>query len=172
MQLEPGTTLGHYEILAPLGAGWARCIERRTPSFPSRGLFPTFLYLPPHAGSHYDQPIPEKRAIATLRAVGRNGDRIRKHPMLRHLDLPPLGADGRGGPLLTKTLLISALSAGGSDDGPQLVARDKLTGEEVAAVDLPAGALGTPMTYMIDGKQYIALTIAGPVPELIALALP
>ena len=29
------------------------------------------------------------------------------------------------------------------------------------------------MTYLLDGRQYIALTIGGsPVPELIALALP
>ena len=103
-----------------------------------------------------------------------NGDRIRNHPMLRHLDLPPLGGDSEDhGPLLTKTLLISALSAGGANDGPQLVARDKATGEVLAAIDLPRGALGTPMTYMLDGRQYIALTIGGePVPELIALALP
>ena len=55
-----------------------------------------------------------------------NGDRIRNHPMLRDLDLPPLGGDGRGGPLLTKTLLFSALSAGGTDDalfaGPKTAA--------------------------------------------------
>ena len=103
-----------------------------------------------------------------------NGDRIRNHPMLRRLDLPPLGGDSEDhGPLLTPTLLISALSAGGADDGPQLVARDKATGEVVAAIDLPRGALGTPMTYLLDGRQYIALTIGGsPVPELIALALP
>jgi quinoprotein glucose dehydrogenase len=30
-----------------------------------------------------------------------NGDRIRRHRMLRHLKLPPLGGDGRGNPLLT-----------------------------------------------------------------------
>ena len=103
-----------------------------------------------------------------------NGDRIRNHPLLRDLDLPPLGGDSEDhGPLLTKTLLISALSAGGANDGPQLVARDKATGEVLAAIDLPRGALGTPMTYMLDGRQYIALTIGGePVPELIALALP
>ena len=103
-----------------------------------------------------------------------NGDRIRNHPLLRDLDLPPLGGDSEDhGPLLTRTLLISALSAGGTNDGPQLVARDKATGEVLAAIDLPRGALGTPMTYMLDGRQYIALTIGGePVPELIALALP
>ena len=101
-----------------------------------------------------------------------NGDRIRNHPMLRDLDLPPLGGDGRGNPLLTKTLLITALSAGGAAGGPRLVAYDKATGEELGAVDLPRGAIGTPMTYMLDGRQYIALTIGGSPPELIAFALP
>ncbi len=101
-----------------------------------------------------------------------DGERYRRHPMLRDLDLPPLGGEGHGGPLLTKTLLISALSAGGSDRGPRLVARDKATGAIVASVDLPAGAIGTPMTYLHEGRQYIALTVGGDVPELIALALP
>ena len=44
--------------------------------------------------------------------------------------------------------------------------------EIVGSVDLPAGAIGTPMTYMHAGTQYIALTVGGDVPELIALALP
>ncbi len=108
-----------------------------------------------------------------MRPLG-DGDRIRNLPMLRDLDLPPLGGDsGRIGPVLTKTLLIHALTAGGTDDGPRLVAFDKLTGEEIASVDLPGGAIGTPMTYMSGGRQYIALTVGGGrVPELIALALP
>ena len=101
-----------------------------------------------------------------------DGDRYRNHPLLRHLDLPPLGGEGHAGPLLTKTLLVSALSAGGSDGGPRLVARDKASGAIVGAIDLPAGAIGTPMTYLHEGRQYIALTIGGDVPELIALALP
>ena len=101
-----------------------------------------------------------------------DGDRVRNNPRLRDLNLPPVGGDGRGGPVLTKTLFISALTAGGTTGGPRLVARDKTTGAELASIDLPAGAIGTPMTYMLDGKQYIALTIGGDVPELIALALP
>ena len=101
-----------------------------------------------------------------------NGDRYRNLPMLRDLDLPPLGGDGRGGPVLTKTLLINALTAGGSNGGPRLVAYDKATGDIVGSVDLPGGALGTPMTYMLDGRQYIALTVGGRVPELIAFTLP
>jgi quinoprotein glucose dehydrogenase len=102
-----------------------------------------------------------------------NGDRIRNHPMLRDLDLPPLGGDwGRTGPLLTKTLLIQALVAGGTTGGPRLVAYDKTTGAEVASLDIPSGALGAPMTYLLDGKQHIAMTVGGRVPGLIALTLP
>ena len=74
--------------------------------------------------------------------------------------------------MLTKTLLISALSAGGTEDGPRLVARDKTSGAIVGSIDLPAGGIGTPMTYMLGGKQYLALTVGGEIPELIALSLP
>jgi quinoprotein glucose dehydrogenase len=101
-----------------------------------------------------------------------DGDRFRNHPLLRDLDLPPLGGEGHGGPVITKTLLVSALSAGGADGGPRLIARDKTSGQIVGSVDLPAGAIGTPMTYLHEGTQYIALTIGGDIPELIALALP
>ena len=101
------------------------------------------------------------------------GDRFRNHPMLRDLDLPPLGGDaGRSGPLLTKTLLIYALTTGGSDGGPGLVAYDKATGAELASVDLPGGALGAPMTYLLDGRQHIAITVGGTVSGLISLRLP
>ena len=94
--------------------------------------------------------------------------------MLKDLNLPPLGGESStSGPLLTKALLISALTAGGRGGGPRLVARDKATGKEIGSVDLPGIAIGTPMTYMIGDKQYIALTVGGnPVPELVALALP
>ena len=102
------------------------------------------------------------------------GERVRSHPMLRDLDLPSLGGDGsRSGPLVTPTMLIYALTTGGTAGGPRLIAVDKSNGEELASVDIPRGAIGTPMTYLLDGRQYIALTVGGsPVPELIALALP
>jgi quinoprotein glucose dehydrogenase len=101
-----------------------------------------------------------------------NGDRYRNHPLLRDLNLPPLGGDGVGGPVLTKTLLVSALSAGSSNGGPRLVARSKETGEELGSVDLPTGAIGTPMTYMVDGRQYFAVAIGGRPPQMVAFALP
>ena len=101
-----------------------------------------------------------------------DGDRFRNHPLLRDLDLPPLGGDNAiNGPLLTKTLLIYCLTAGGTNGGPRLVAYDKTDGRELASVDLPTGAIGTPMTYQLDGRQYIALTVGGG-PRLIAFSLP
>ena len=101
-----------------------------------------------------------------------DGDRFRNHPLLRDLDLPPLGGDNAiNGPLLTKTLLIYCLTAGGTGGGPRIVAYDKTNGVELASVDLPSGAIGTPMTYQVDGRQYIALTVGGG-PRLIAFALP
>lgn len=76
----------------------------------------------------------------------------------------------------TLNVLIYALTTGGSTGGPRLVAYDKATGKEVASVDLPGAAIGTPMTYLLNGKQYIAITVQGrmatDVPELVALALP
>jgi quinoprotein glucose dehydrogenase len=101
-----------------------------------------------------------------------DGDRVRNHPLLRDLNLPPVGGDGVGGPVLTKTLVVSALTAGSSNGGPRLVARSKDTGEELGSVDLPTGAIGTPMTYMVDGQQYIAVAIGGRPPEMIAFKLP
>jgi quinoprotein glucose dehydrogenase len=105
------------------------------------------------------------------------GDRIRNNPRLKPLNLPPVGGDiTLSGPLLTKTLLIYALTTGGTTGGPRLVAFDKGTGKELASADLPGSAIGTPMTYSVGGKQYIAITVQGrtptEIPELIALALP
>ena len=52
-----------------------------------------------------------------------DGNSVRHHPMLKALNLPPVGGDSTlSGPLLTKTLLISALTRGGTKDGPRLVA--------------------------------------------------
>ena len=101
-----------------------------------------------------------------------DGNRYRHNPLLRDLDLPPLGGDGAGGPLVTKTLLVSGLNAGGIGDGPRLIARDKATGEILGSVDLPGRPIGTPMTYLHEGRQYIALTVGGEIPALVAVALP
>ena len=65
------------------------------------------------------------------------------------------------------------MTAGGTDGGPRLGAYNKATGEVVGSVDLPSGALGTPMTYMAGGKQYIVAAYGtGAEAGLVALTLP
>jgi quinoprotein glucose dehydrogenase len=102
------------------------------------------------------------------------GERVRSNPRLRDLNLPPVGGDGdAAGPLVTKTLLFYPLTAGGVSNGPRLVAYDKASGMDVGWVALPSPAIGTPMTYMVAGKQYISLAVRGAtVPEIVTFALP
>lgn len=88
-------------------------------------------------------------------------------------DVGPLGAGG-GGPLLTKTLLFVGQGAGGRGaraEGAQNLIRayDKATGKVVAEIVIPAPPSGTPMTYLADGKQYIALATQDA--HIVALAL-
>jgi len=55
-----------------------------------------------------------------------------------------------------------------------LRAYDKATGKEVGAVYMPAPQTGSPMTYMLNGKQYIVVAVsgAGHSGELVAFKLP
>jgi quinoprotein glucose dehydrogenase len=55
-----------------------------------------------------------------------------------------------------------------------LRALDKATGVEVGAVSMPAPQSGSPMTYMLNNRQYIVVAISGGVysGELLALRLP
>ena len=42
-----------------------------------------------------------------------------------------------------------------------LRAYDKASGKELGAVFMSAPQSGTPMTYMVDGRQYIVVAISG-----------
>ena len=54
-----------------------------------------------------------------------------------------------------------------------LRAYDKDTGEDVGAVNMPAKQTGSPMSYMINGKQFIVVAVSGvDGGELLAYALP
>ena len=54
-----------------------------------------------------------------------------------------------------------------------LKAIDKATGETVHKIELPGIPQGAPMSYMIDGKQYISIASGGGTDaSLITLALP
>jgi quinoprotein glucose dehydrogenase len=106
-------------------------------------------------------------------------DNVRNHPALKGLNIPRTGRQSNTiGVLLTKTLMIAGepgtFTVPDGRQGAMLRAYDKPTGREVGAVYLPAGQTGTPMTYMLKGKQYIVLAVAGQgfPGELLAFRLP
>ena len=93
---------------------------------------------------------------------------VRSHPALAGVELPPLGG-GLDLVLVTKTLLLSAQPTPNESGFFPLVARDKLTGEVIAEIELPGRAIGPPVTYLFEGEQYIAVTVRGTPPELVVL---
>ena len=111
-------------------------------------------------------------------AHGETPDAIRNHPALKGLKIPRTGMIGKIGPLTTKSLVICGDSQTYTDEtgrrGARLRAYDKTTGEEKGAVFMPAEQSGSPMTYMLGGKQYIVLAIGGRTftSEFIAFRLP
>ena len=119
------------------------------------------------------------------------GNGPRNHPLLRDLDLPPLGdhIDGQN-VLLTKTLLFASVWRrdrrtggrltpswdpwGDPDAGRKLVyAFDKQSGNLLHVVEMDGFSASAPMTYLHDGKQYIVMAVGGNEDnELVALSLP
>ena len=101
---------------------------------------------------------------------GAGSAQVESSPALEGIDLPPLGGGGRHAVLVTSSLLIHGQNAG---YGPLLVARNKETGAEMATIEIPANPSGAPMSYSVDGRQYIAISVgSSPVPELVVYALP
>jgi quinoprotein glucose dehydrogenase len=121
-----------------------------------------------------------------------NGDGPRNHPLLKPLNLPPLGSPGRSSPLVTKTLVFlgegsTVMAALGSRlrpemppslapgaGGNKLRAFNKATGAILWEMELPAGVTGAPMTYLFEGKQYLVMATGSRDGggELVALSLP
>jgi quinoprotein glucose dehydrogenase len=101
-------------------------------------------------------------------AHGETPDSVRNNPALKGLNIPRTGQSGAVGALVTKTLVIvgepqaTALPgrAGGAR-GAMLRAYDKATGREAGAVYMPAQQSGTPMTYMLNGRQYVIVAVSG-----------
>ena len=110
---------------------------------------------------------------------GETPDVIRNHPALKGLKIPRTGQETWNvGTLVTKTLVIAGdglvTTAPDHPRGAMLRAYDKATGKEVGAVYMPAPESGSPMTYMLNGKQYIVIAVSGGnySGEYIAFSLP
>ncbi|RPI54903.1 MAG: pyrroloquinoline quinone-dependent dehydrogenase [Acidobacteria bacterium] len=110
-----------------------------------------------------------------------NGDTyewIKTHPALKGVTIPKTGRADEGGIVVTKTLAFAGqgcgLFRGGGGGGPMFYAYDKMTGAVVHELELPANTCGNPMTYMVNGKQYIVVAVGAQnfPAELVALSLP
>jgi quinoprotein glucose dehydrogenase len=98
-------------------------------------------------------------------AHGETLDSVTNHPLLKGVKIPRTGRIGPIGTLTTRTLVISGESGfttfPNGQRGGVLRAYDKATGEDVADLVMPAPQTGSPMTYMLDGKQYLIVAISG-----------
>ena len=67
--------------------------------------------------------------------------------------------------LVTKTLVVMGdpqiTTTAEHPRGAMLRAYDKATGRDVGAVWMPAPQSGSPMTYMVDGRQFIVVAVSG-----------
>ena len=111
-------------------------------------------------------------------AHGETPDNVRNNPALKGLTIPRTGRAGIIGVLTTKSLVIAGeagfFTTPSGARGAMLRAYDKATGNEVGAVYMPAPQSGSPMTYMLNGQQYIVVAISGNgyPGELLAFRLP
>ncbi len=109
---------------------------------------------------------------------GETPDNVRNYPALKGMTIPRTGQPGLVGVLTTKSLVIAGepmftMTSTGAR-GAMLRAYDKASGKEVGAVYMPAPQSGSPMTYMLNGQQYIVIAVSGrDFPgELVAFRLP
>jgi quinoprotein glucose dehydrogenase len=95
---------------------------------------------------------------------GDTPDNVRNHPALKGLTIPKTGQNGNVGLVVTRTLVVSGdvlvTTTPEHPRGAMLRAYDKRTGKEAGAVYMPAPQSGSPMTYMLDGKQYIVVAVS------------
>jgi quinoprotein glucose dehydrogenase len=118
------------------------------------------------------------------------GDGPRNHPLLKDLNLPPMGLPMRNAALVTKSLLFVMPGSGNLGGGRNLPiggrpltkmaieptkirALDKATGATLWEFEPPSRPLAAPMTYMLQGKQYLVVAAGGGLnAELIAFTVP
>ena len=120
----------------------------------------------------------DRGEIVWQAAHGETPDAVRNSAALKGIDVPRTGQSSSVGTLVTKSLVIAGdpqvTTTTSRPRGAMLRAYDKATGKEVGAVYMPAAQSGSPMTYMVNGKQYIVVAISGGAysGEYLAFSLP
>jgi quinoprotein glucose dehydrogenase len=97
---------------------------------------------------------------------GETPDYVRNNPALKGMDIPRTGQVGFNiGTLVTSSLVIAGdgmvTTTADHPRGAMLRAYDQNNGKEVGAVWMPAQQSGSPMTFMVKGKQYIIVAVSG-----------
>jgi quinoprotein glucose dehydrogenase len=130
---------------------------------------PDFPYMPPYVSKTWDKLTDQdgypaiKPPWGTLNAIDLNtGDYVWRVPLGEYPELTkkgvsPTGTESYGGPLATAGGLV--FIAGTRD--AKIRAFDKATGKVVWEYRLPAAGFATPITYEVDGKQYIVIAAGG-----------
>jgi len=120
-----------------------------------------------------------KGAIKWQIAHGETPDFVRNNPALKGITIPRTGQSTyQIGTLVTKTLVVAGenqtTTTPDRPRGAMLRAYDKQTGAEVGAVFMPGPQSGSPMTYSVNGKQYIIVATSGGTStgEYVAYTLP
>ncbi len=178
------------EICARSGASWLAPIPSRLTRLrrsTNNGPNPLAAALPGWIATHQESsPYGtisainlDKGEIVWQIAHGETPDFVRNHPALKGLNIPRTGQPGYDtGTMVTKSLVVAGdgmvTTTADHPRGAMLRAYDKMTGKEVGAVFLPAPQSGSPMTYMVNGKQYIVVAVSGGnySGEYIAFSLP
>ena len=101
-----------------------------------------------------------------MKPAGYTPDRIKDLPALDGMDIGNTGSGAVGQMVATGNMLMYSNVA--SDGTPHLFALDKNTGEELAAVEVPAGTRYGMSSWVHEGKQYVILQTGS---TLTALAL-
>jgi quinoprotein glucose dehydrogenase len=112
-----------------------------------------------------------KGEYAWIVPLGTTPDRVKQNPALQGVNLPNTGGLSLHATMLvTKTVLIAGEGWGGEH---MVRAYDKKTGAVVGEVAIPGMMGSMPMSYMVNGKQYIAFTVGMPMEpaEVVALTL-
>jgi quinoprotein glucose dehydrogenase len=169
-------------------------VRKPRPGESSYDYFGEFRYLPGPRGLPLFKP-PFGSIVAIDMNSGEHRWRIpvgraELFPSMQQLGIRErLGFPSRSFALITKTVMIVVqsgyfgtprLPAGGTrriadlhDFDPHLWVYDKTSGAMLAEIALPSNAVGSPVTYMAGGKQFVVFPVGGGplVEELIAVAL-
>jgi quinoprotein glucose dehydrogenase len=104
---------------------------------------------------------------------GETPDQVKNNPALKGVNLPKTGKPVRGAVLVTRTMLFAGVADRVIGE-PILQAIDKKSGARITALELPGVVTGAPMTYMLNGTQYLVVAVGAPghAGELVAFSLP